>query len=124
MEFLPFTFYTAEIMTVFKVREEAKELLLFVGLLPLVIESLWTIRDRQKLVLFGDVVIALQALAMASLCFYKHDCYGLISLAVSYALARIISEDFCDRYDVPYIDISQYSFSFVEIFAMTVLKDT
>ena len=123
IEILPFEFFTAEIMTVFKVRQDIKIVLLVVGFLPLIMESLSTIRDRQKLILITDIIIILEAVAMACLCL-NYENYGIISLAMSYAVTRIISQDFCDRYDVPYVDLSQYSFCFVEIFAMMVLKDT
>ena len=79
-------------------------------------------RDRSKYRIYTDIIFILQALAITLICLQNGN-LSVVSLAASYAVARYISEDFCDRFEVPYIDLMQYSLCFVEVFAIVTLKD-
>ena len=122
MEIAPFAFFTTEILLGYKTWQEARLLLLALGLLPMLYEPTSTARDRSKHRLYTDVIFALQALILTFVCLQNGNLF-VVSLAASYVLARFISEDFCDRFDVPYVDLTQYSLCFVEIFAIATLKD-
>ncbi|XP_033208877.1 uncharacterized protein LOC117167794 [Belonocnema kinseyi] len=122
VEIAPFAFFTTEILLGYKTWHEARLLLLALGLLPMLYEPTTTDRDRSKHRLYTDVIFALQALILVFVCLENGNLF-VVSLAASFALARFISEDFCDKFDVPYIDLTQYSLCFVEIFAMATLKD-
>ena len=123
IEVVPFAFFTTEVLFKYRVREEIRFLFLALGLSPSVIElSSGRIKDRSKLYKFTNIIFALQSLALVLTCLCNEN-YGGLSLAASFAVARYVSEDFCDYYDVPYADLSQYSLSFVEVFAFTTLKD-
>lgn len=122
VEIAPFAFFTTEILLGYKAWQEPRLLLLALGLLPMVYEPTSTTRDRSKYRFYTDIIFALHILAMIVVCL-KNGNLGVVSLAASYAVARFISEDFCDRFDVPYIDLTQYSLCFVEIFAIVTLKE-
>ncbi|XP_011495809.1 PREDICTED: uncharacterized protein LOC105360568 [Ceratosolen solmsi marchali] len=123
IEVVPFAFFTTEVLLKYCVREEFRFLLLAFGLLPTVIElSSTRIKDRSKLQNFTNFVLFLQMISLILVCLFN-DNYGGLSLGASLAVARYISEDFCDHYEVPYVDLSQYSLSFVEIFALASLKE-
>ncbi|XP_058798462.1 uncharacterized protein LOC131668371 [Phymastichus coffea] len=123
VEVVPFALFTTEVLLKYNFREELRFLLLALGMSPTVIElSSSRIKDRSKLQNFTNIIFALQSLALGLVCIW-YDNYGGISLAVSFALARYVSEDFCDHYDVPYVDLSQYSLGFVGVFALVTLKE-
>ncbi|XP_043471493.1 uncharacterized protein LOC122504436 [Leptopilina heterotoma] len=122
VEIAPFAFFTTEILLAYKIWEEGRLCLLALGLLPIVYEPTSTTRDRSKYRFYTDIIFALQALIMTIVCL-KNGNFAILSLAASYIVARFISEDFCDRFEVPYIDLSQYSLCFVEVFAIATFKD-
>jgi hypothetical protein len=123
IEVVPFAFFTTEVLLKYCVREEFRFVLLALGLSPTAIELGSTrIKDRSRLQSFTDLVFGLQALSLVLVCL-SNDNYGGLSLGASFALARYVSEDFCDHYEVPYLDLSQYSLGFVEIFALATLKE-
>ncbi|XP_051174600.1 uncharacterized protein LOC127290209 [Leptopilina boulardi] len=123
VEIAPFAFFTTEILLEYKILEEGRLLLLSLGLLPMIYEPTSTTRDRSKYRFYTDIIFALQALIMTIVCLNNGN-FAILSLATSYIVARLISEDFCDRFEVPYIDLSQYSLCFVEIFAIATFKET
>ncbi|KAJ8688323.1 hypothetical protein QAD02_024118 [Eretmocerus hayati] len=123
IEVVPSAFFTTEVLLKYSVRDEFRFLLLTLGLSPSVIElSSTRIKDRSKLEKFTNIIIGLQALVVSAVCIINEN-YAGVSLAASLAVARFFSEDFCDHYEVPYTDLSQYSLSFVELFALATLKD-
>ncbi|OXU28918.1 hypothetical protein TSAR_006807 [Trichomalopsis sarcophagae] len=123
IEVVPFAFFTTEVLLKYRVREELRFLLLALALSPSVIElSSSRIKDRSKLSKFTNIIFGLQSAALIIVCLLN-DNYGGLSLAASFAVSRYFSEDFCDHYEVPYADLSQYSLGFVEIFALVTLKD-
>lgn len=124
VEIIPVTFFTTEFLFKNHIREELCFIVLALGLVPKTIElsSTTRIKDRSKLEHFTNVIVGLQSLSIALTCLWNGNYTGL-SLAASFAVARYVSEDFCDQYEVPYIDLSQYSLGFIEIFALATLKE-
>ncbi|XP_014206642.1 uncharacterized protein LOC106638107 [Copidosoma floridanum] len=124
IEIVPVAFFTTEVLSKYQTCEELRFFILALGLAPTTIElsSSTRIRDRSKLELFTNVIVGLQSFAVALICLWYENYTGL-SLAISFAVARYVSEDFCDKYEVPYVDLSQYSFGFTQLFALAAIKD-
>lgn len=117
---VPFVLLTMEILHQRYIGEEKIRLtLLTLTCLPIVYELVRKERNNLRLT---DLSIGLQLLAITFVCIQNSN-YNVISLVVSYAFTYYLLEEFCDRYDVPYIDLTQYSLCFTEIFAILTLKD-
>lgn len=122
-EVVPAAFFTTEILLKYGLREELRILLLALGLAPTAIEiSSARIKDRSKLQRFTNAIYTVQSVALLLIC-EQHGNYGGMSLAASLGLMRFFSEDFCDQYEVPYTDLSQYSLSFIGFFGLVALKN-
>lgn len=96
-------------------------LLLMLGVLPIAHEFLRK-KDRTTMRYVTDAALLIQLITIVIACL-RRGYSSIISLAVSYALNRYFLEDLCDRFDVPYIDLAQYSLCFVEIFASVTIKE-
>ena len=124
VEVVPFTFFTTEILVKYHVQEEIRYLILALGLTPLIIDlSLSKIKDQSIICKLTNIIFCLHLLAILVICL-QNGSYSGVSVATSFILTKYISEDFCDYYEVPYIDMFQYCLCFVEIFTIATLKES
>ncbi|XP_014238499.1 uncharacterized protein LOC106660154 [Trichogramma pretiosum] len=123
IEVFPVACFTTEVLLQHEVPQVLCFLCFILSLSPSIIElSSPRIKDRTAFNKYIDAIFGLQAAFMTLICVLNQNYSGL-SLAVSYIFARYVSEDFCDLRDVPYVDMSQYSLSFIELFAIATIKD-
>ncbi|XP_015608877.1 uncharacterized protein LOC107274342 [Cephus cinctus] len=116
---IPFIFFTTEILHECGVSKEVRLILLTLGCLPTIYEL--ALKER-ACPYWMDIVVSLQLLAL-TFASVQSGLFGVISLTASYAFTHYFLEDFCDKYDVPYMDLLQYNLCFLEIFAMLILKE-
>ena len=122
IETVPFALLATEISSRCCVNETLRQcLLLMLGILPIAHELIRK-KDRSTMRIITDAALMVQLLTIVVACLQR-GYSSIISLAVSYILNRYFLEDLCERYDVPYIDLAQYSLCFVEIFALITIKE-
>lgn len=124
IEIVPFALITNDILYCYRVHNIARLVLLTLSVLPILYDL--TIKSKEnsfeKLQYLTNVFTALQLTVLTFVCL-RHGNYNVISLSMSYAFIRYFAEECCDRYDVPYTDLTQYCLSFVQIFTVVTVRD-
>lgn len=122
VEIIPFAMFATEISRQHEVDEILRQsLLLVLSLLPIVHEIVPR-KERSKMRSLINHAINLQLIIISIACLQAKS-FGVINFVIAYIFNRYFAERFCDSYDVPYDDLIQYSLCFVEIFALTTLKE-
>lgn len=122
IEIVPFALFATEISLRCYVNEILRQLLLItLGILPIVHEVIRK-KNRTRMHRLTNLVIGVQLFTVIAACL-KQGHSGFASFIAAYIMDRYFLEDLCDRFDVPYIDLAQYSMSFVEVFALATIRE-
>ncbi|XP_012283631.1 uncharacterized protein LOC105701457 [Orussus abietinus] len=117
---LSFVFFVNEILYDSHVDERIRLSLLTLGFLPVIYELLALARLYEKTRL-ESFVVCLQLAAVIVACLRVGN-YVAFSLAASYIFDHFFVEEVCEWYDVPNVDLAQYSSCFVGVFATLALR--
>ncbi|XP_043283793.1 uncharacterized protein [Venturia canescens] len=122
IEIVPLALFATEISLRCHVNEILRQLLLItLGILPIVHEVIRK-KKRARTLQLTNFVIGVQLFTIIVACL-KRGNLSVTSFVAAYILDRYFLEDLCDRFDVPYIDLAQYSMSFVEVFALVTIQE-
>jgi len=114
---------TSGILSAYQIDEKIRIMLLFFGTIPIFFPLAIKQKESQiKLRFLTNITVVLQILAIMILGL-KNSNYNVISLVASYTFERFFVEEFCYRYNIPYIDLMQYCICFVEVFTVSTLKE-
>jgi len=124
IEIVPLALLTSGILSAYQIDEKIRIMLLFFGTIPVFFPLAIKQKESQirKLRFFTNITVVLQILAIMILGL-KNSNYNVISLVASYTFERFFVEEFCYRYNIPYIDLMQYCICFVEVFTVSTLKE-
>lgn len=123
-EIVPFALLSSEILRAYKVCETVRITLIVLWILPAAFELNLKQRDTRARALhtIAKLASAMQLTVMMYISMANLN-YSAISLAVSYAFEHFLSQEFCDRYDVPHSDLTQYCLCFTEMFAVAAFRE-
>lgn len=122
VEIIPFAMISSEILHHCAVDDIIRQSLLFVLCILPIVHDLIPKNERKKIKMLLNYAINLQLIIVIYVCL-NNGSINCINLVLSYIFNRYFVDIFCDWFDIPYNDLSQYSLSFVEIFSLTTLKE-